>query len=184
MVNNNLIKKIILSTVIFIFLCVSSVPSTSTTLKQKYIPTLSENTLYVGGNGTGNYTSIQDAINDANPGDTVFVYDDSSPYYENINISKKLNLMGENRNTTVIDGNGSGNVVYINKPAELVTINGFIIQSGRNGISINHSKECTITNNIFENNINGGIRLRIHTKSKITGNTFINNLKGVILLFV
>ena len=35
------------------------------------------NTLYVGGNGSGNYTKIQDAIDNASDGDTVFVFDDS-----------------------------------------------------------------------------------------------------------
>ena len=64
-----------------------------------------ENVLYVGGNGPNNYTKIQDAINDAQNGDTVFVYDDSSPYYENIVINKAINLLGENRETTVICGN-------------------------------------------------------------------------------
>ena len=38
------------------------------------------NTLYVGGSGPKNYSTIQEAINDASDGDTVFVYDDSSPY--------------------------------------------------------------------------------------------------------
>ena len=37
------------------------------------------NTLYVGGSGPGNFSHIQDAIDAASPGDTVFVYDDSSP---------------------------------------------------------------------------------------------------------
>jgi hypothetical protein len=41
-------------------------------------------TLYVGGDGDGNYTRIQDAIDNASDEDTVFVYDDSSPYYENV----------------------------------------------------------------------------------------------------
>jgi hypothetical protein len=44
--------------------------------------------LYVGGTGEGNYSRIQDAIDDAVDGDTVFVYDDSSPYYEHIRINK------------------------------------------------------------------------------------------------
>ena len=39
------------------------------------------NTLYVGGNDHGNYTKIQDAIDAARDGDTIFVYEDSSPYF-------------------------------------------------------------------------------------------------------
>jgi len=44
--------------------------------------TTTGSTLYVGGSGPNNYTSIQDAINDASDGDTIYVYDDSSPYHE------------------------------------------------------------------------------------------------------
>jgi len=39
----------------------------------------SSKTLYVGGNGVGNYSSIQDAIDSASDGDTVYVY--SGIYY-------------------------------------------------------------------------------------------------------
>ena len=62
------------------------------------------NTLYVGGSGPNNYTKIQDAIDDAEDGDTIFVYDDSSPYLEDFVIYKSVTLMGENRNTTILDG--------------------------------------------------------------------------------
>ncbi|NHJ39073.1 MAG: hypothetical protein FK731_03500, partial [Asgard group archaeon] len=48
---------------------------------------ISGNTLYVGGGGSNNYSSIQEAIDDAIDGDTVFVYDKSSPYNENISIT-------------------------------------------------------------------------------------------------
>lgn len=64
-------------------------------------------TLYVGGSGPNNYTKIQDAIDDAMPGDTVFIYDDSSPYYEHLVIEKSIGLIGENRDTTIIDGRNS-----------------------------------------------------------------------------
>ena len=62
------------------------------------------NTLYVGGSGPGNYTKIHDAINDANDGDTVFVYDYSSPYNEIVVVDKSIKLIGENKNTTIING--------------------------------------------------------------------------------
>ena len=61
-------------------------------------------TLYVGGVNPGNYSKIQDAINDSVDGDTVYVFDDSSPYYENIIVDKSINLIGEDKNTTVIHG--------------------------------------------------------------------------------
>ena len=82
-------------------------------------------TLYVGGSGPDNYTSIQDAINDASDGDTVYVYDDSSPYYEHIVINKKINLKGENRDTTTIIGPGGFYVVLIVN--DYVKMSGFSI---------------------------------------------------------
>lgn len=61
--------------------------------------------LYVGGNGPNNYSKIQDAINDAENGDTIFVYHDSSPYYESIVINKSISLIGEYRWGTIIMAN-------------------------------------------------------------------------------
>ena len=61
------------------------------------------NTLYVGGSGPNNYSSIQSAVNDANPGDTVFVY--NGTYYETVYIDKNdITLLGEDKNITIIDG--------------------------------------------------------------------------------
>jgi len=87
-------------------------------------------TLYVGGFGPNNYTKIQDAIDNASNGDTVFVYDDSSPYYENIGIDKSINLLGENRETTVISGNKDEEIVIIIK-ANHVNISHFTITTSR-----------------------------------------------------
>ncbi len=118
------------------------------------------NWLYAGGIGSGNYTKIQDAINNASAGDTVFVYDDSSPYHEHIIIEKSILLIGENKDTTVIDGEKTGNVVYVN--ANHVTIRGFSIQNSGNstweeqaGIFINGTNNDSITGNIIMNNVVG-----------------------------
>jgi parallel beta-helix repeat protein len=140
------------------------------------------NTLYVGGSGPGNYTRIQDAINNTSNGDTVFVYDESSPYFENLIVNKSINLIGENRDTTVIDGDGEKNIVTIT--AENVLISGFSIQTGedityRYGISI-CSNLTTISGNILINNY-FGIHIYEYTDSKIIGNNFINNVVGLYL---
>ena len=68
------------------------------------------NTLYVGGNGPNNYTSIQAAINDALDGDTVFIY--SWTYYEyEIVVEKSISIIGEDKNTTIIDGDDNGRYI-------------------------------------------------------------------------
>ena len=91
-------KKLLVVGVIVLFLGVAFAPSTGATdVKRNTISTAKGDTLYVGGNGTGNYSKIQDAINDSSDGDTVYVYDDSSPYYENLIVDKPITLKGENK---------------------------------------------------------------------------------------
>ena len=97
-------------------------------LEQPSLFSIRGKTLYVGGSGDGNYTKIQDAINDASEGDTVFVYDDSSPYIENLTINKGITLLGEDKETTIIDGlKLIYNIIFIS--ADWVTITGFTIQN-------------------------------------------------------
>ncbi len=67
------------------------------------------NILYVGGSGPGNYTTIQEAINNATNGDTVFVYNNT--YNENVDTKlKKITLLGEDRDTTIITGSATNPV--------------------------------------------------------------------------
>jgi len=107
-------------------------------------------THYVGGSGGGNYSTIQSALDAANPGDTVFVYDDSSPYYENIIINKNhTRLIGEDKNTTVINGDGSGNIIDFDYYFNNVTISGFKLINGEYGIYMHRFNDY----NIISNNI-------------------------------
>ncbi|HVQ00820.1 MAG TPA: right-handed parallel beta-helix repeat-containing protein, partial [Candidatus Thermoplasmatota archaeon] len=134
------------------------VPISGTTLSEKTSHPLTKGTiLYVGGSGPNNYTKIQAAINVAVNGDTVFVYRDSSPYRENLNVSKSINVIGEDRNTTVIDGRNWGGIAIFIR-ADDVTISGFTIQHrglfGRwaaDGIRL-YGSDCTIKGNIIQNN--------------------------------
>ena len=113
-------------------------------------------TLYVGGSGDGNYSTIQSAINAANHGDTVFVYDNSSPYKEsNLTIEKSINLIGEDRNTTVIDGENNSIIIIIK--TDWVNISGFTIQNSSSslyacGIMVIMSDNNNISGNIFADN--------------------------------
>jgi len=75
------------------------------------------------------YPKIQEAINNANQGDTILV--SNGTYYENVIVNKTISLIGENRNTTVIDGGGFGRTVHI--VADNVTIKGFTIRNSGYG---------------------------------------------------
>jgi parallel beta-helix repeat protein len=127
-------------------------------IKQSYKPMVnSGNILYVGGSGLNNYSKIQDAIDNASDGDIVFVYNENSPYYENIVIiNKSISLIGEDRNTTVIDGFNNGNVVKIYHCSN-VNIHGFTVNDAGYKfledilIFIDSCDNCVVSNNFLNN---------------------------------
>jgi parallel beta-helix repeat protein len=135
------------------------------------------NTLYVGGGEPGNYTKIQDAIDDAGIGDTIFVYDVSSPYYENIIINKTINLTGENKHSTVIDGAGE-DVVWI--VANNVSLSGFTIQTGRYGMRVISSHTLIFENIIIYNGLDG-ILMTNSSYNTISNNIVQYNHLGIYL---
>ena len=69
--------------------------------------------------------SIQEAINSAQPGDTIFVH--SGTYYELITIDKSISLFGEDRATTIIDAGWKDTVVSVT--TDNVTVSGFTIRN-------------------------------------------------------
>ena len=110
------------------------------------------------------YPTIAAAIGNATDGDIVFV---NAGIYNTLNetlqIDKSIQFIGEDRDTTIIDGNHAGNIIEIT--ADNVEISGFTIQnSGSNesmnslsdtGINVKTSSGSKITNNIIKNNIGG-----------------------------
>jgi nitrous oxidase accessory protein len=92
---------------------------------------------------------IQDMINNASAGETIYI--PRGAHYENIVIDKSINLIGEDKNTTVIDGGGFGDVVLIK--ADWVNFSGFTIQNC--GEVWNDAGIFVISNynNIYNNNI-------------------------------
>jgi len=150
--------KALLLCFIFIFstLTLAEEANDTSSISNSFISSKSNsiNILYVGGSGPGNYSNIQDAMDNASDGDTVFVY--NGTYYENIIVKKSITVIGEDRNTTLIDGSRIGDVVNIT--AEKVIINSFTIKNSElnrsTGIRL-LSDGITIKNNIISNNYNG-----------------------------
>ncbi|MCU0850259.1 MAG: right-handed parallel beta-helix repeat-containing protein [Candidatus Thermoplasmatota archaeon] len=109
--------------------------------------------LYVGGSGSGNYTRIQDAIDNANDGDTVFVYDDSSPYDENLRIKKSIQLIGENKTSTII--NSSSQITIDTYDYDNIFIQGFTLLNNCTstkqtyGVGIVFAENFTLTDTII-----------------------------------
>lgn len=82
--------------------------------------------------GTENhpYETITDALAAATSGDTVLV--SSGTYNEKIVITKNLYLVGENKETTFLDGGQNGHVLYAHEPTNSiiqVEVSGFTIRN-------------------------------------------------------
>ena len=164
-----------------IFLFIFFVYPSSMGLKQneKLFVLNNGNVFYVGGNGLNNYTNIQDAINDSVEGDTVYVYNESSPYFESIVINKSIYLIGEDKYSTTIDVQGiEADAVTVK--ADNVRLWGFTIQNAE-GESCSYSgvlilsNRSNLANNIIQYNNWAGVSILFGEYNVIQDNIIINN---------
>jgi len=110
-----------------------------------------------GGNGTLErpFDSIQDAIDISRRGDTIRVL--AGTYFESIHVDRKMQIIGDGSELTIIDGEERGDVVIIG--ADSVTFSGFHVKNGSKisgyaGIRL-ESDNNLIAHNICSNNRNG-----------------------------
>ena len=125
------------------------------------------------------YPTIQEAINNANEGDTVFVR--TGTYYENVVVNKTVFLIGENKEKTIIDGNNTyWEIIKIT--ANNTIVSGFTVKNGSGfGIQIRRSFGNTIENNKVIDTLYG-IRLDQSVSNSIIGNTAKSNrFMGILL---
>jgi parallel beta-helix repeat protein len=158
-----MMKKTIILTSISVILLLTSFPTGS-----KELPKAGSAVWHV----PGDFSTIQEAINASDPYDIIHVA--AGTYYEHLKIeTHNLTIIGENPNNTVVDGNGTGSVIFLT--AFNVTITGFTLQNGNYGINMNTANNCTISNNRLTSNEFDGLRLWGSSNNTISHNTMDSN---------
>lgn len=132
------------------------------------------NWCYVGGSGPGNYSRIQDAIDNATDGDTVYVY--PGDYKEHIEINQSIRLQGANPDTTIIDGDNANNDL-ITCVGTKVFISGFTLRNCSSGVRINHTTNCTLYRTIIST-AGYGVTMRNAQNTSIINNILLQTLKN------
>ncbi|EMR74686.1 nitrous oxidase accessory protein [Thermoplasmatales archaeon SCGC AB-540-F20] len=126
--------------------------------------------------GITHFDNIQDGIDAVSADGTVHV--NNGLYSENVIADKSTNLVGENKETTIIDGGGSGDVMVVS--ADYVNISGFTItnsgSSGDAGIDISSDYNIITSNNVSDNDY--GIYLTGSSANLIYNNIFNNTNNG------
>ncbi|MBN1861555.1 MAG: right-handed parallel beta-helix repeat-containing protein [Candidatus Thermoplasmatota archaeon] len=138
--------EVVVLGIVVLFIGSCAIPTNGRSLQKSQLP-FQGHWLYVGGVGPGNYSTIQDAIDNASDGDTVFVF--HGTYVGHVNINKSLTLIGEDKYTTVISGFMAYTVSII---SDQVTMRGFTIQNGGRlgeGVRID-SCYTTFNNNVVD----------------------------------
>jgi parallel beta-helix repeat protein len=138
---------------------------------------------FCGGN-TPCYTTIGLALNAANSGDTVYVY--NGTYSENVVVGKSIHLTGQNKEMTIIDGGGSDDVVHV--LADSVSIRGFTVRNSGttsmehywdSGIELDYSDNSEVNSCIFHDNA-AGLCVYGSSYNTIISCRFWSNTAGIV----
>lgn len=154
-------KTMISFSILVVLLTVSAAQSTNITV----------------GSAGADYTSIQKAIDEASPGDTIEVRD--GIYRENVNVTKRLLLKGFG--SPIVDAGGNKSAITI--VADGVKLDGFTVTNSslgsEPGINV-ASNNNTITNNTVRSN-NLGIWFRNARNNRLWENNITRNRIGIEL---
>ena len=140
-----------------------------------------EQTITVDQNGGGDFTTIQEAVDAADDGDTLQVMEGT--YAEHVIVNKSLLLIGSSASSCVVDAGGDGVALLVeNTDATIrdLTVTGGGCCNGA-GLKVKNSKAMISGINCTGNRM-GGLHL-INSTASVTNSTFWNN-SFVILTFL
>ncbi len=118
-------------------------------------------------NTTEYYSTIQEAIDAPETLDGHEISVASGTYYEHITVNKSVSIIGEDRNTTIIDGEGRGKLVFVT--ASDVEVGNFTLRNGTYGLWLDNSQNSRIHDNTLQDG-SSGIRLYYSRNSEVVGN--------------
>jgi parallel beta-helix repeat protein len=99
----------------------------------------------------------------------------SGTYHENVVVNKTVQLRGENPATTIIDGGGAGNTTVVT--TDNVTVTGFTITNGINGLLLEEVEGCKISANRITHSLYG-LLLQDCSNNTLDNNTLLDNEYG------
>jgi len=134
-----------------------------------------------------NFSKISNAIDQYGNKDTIYVYNGTYNEHFAVGVDRSVNLIGENKDTTIIDNTNTPGYNPISISYGSISISGFTIKSKLSyaySIDANAASNCEISGNKF---IDGkGILLfgffEISSDNVISGNTFIDGLIEIAML--
>lgn len=124
--------------------------------------TVEGGTIIVSQDGSGDYASIQDAVNHSSDGDTIRVWEGT--YNENVVIDRTVDIIGNGSEETTIDGGGMGDVVVVTSDG--VNISGFLV---------------TGSGDYHSGNDNSGIKVKSN-RSRVADCEFTDITYGILIL--
>lgn len=131
----------------------------------------------------GDWETIQQGINSADPGDTIMVQ--SGIYREHVIVNKTVSLVGENSTSTIVDGMGDI-IPVVRIVASNVNMSGFTIQNTTDtqpgyGVYLRFTENVTVKN-VMIRKCWHGLCIGNSTACRISGSRIVSNYEAGVYL--
>ena len=123
----------------------------------------------------GQYKSITEAVNAAQPGDTITV--SAGTYTENVIVTKSVTITAASPGSAVVTAADPSKDVFLVQ-VENVRVEGLTITGGASGVHIQNTSKCVVANVVAHDNVRG-VYLSHSTENEISNSNLADNGYGV-----